>query len=253
MTGCLTVAGLILAGVSLNAFTYNDVPSISWIKDQFIKSGEAFSRQFLAASDRETQLSGQSISVASTNPDFIDPTGITWGVCSTQDHQNGCPAGGYYVDFPAPGSGGLLGPVSTITLKVTDSGPGTHLSAASSFTLRQNTSSNENFPILGSIPNGQVPVSGLRYGPSWFVIDDADESGHDDVIDNNNQRTLTYTWSSDNTAVVANDRIQIDPVGPRNYTVTVLTAIGQQPGRAGITINFKDKDSNTTSAVYQLN
>jgi hypothetical protein len=118
----LTILGLLLFGSGAYGQT-NHPPVISWLPDQRTLPGGTFTKQYFRAWDNETQLTASNITMASTNPSFTNPIGITWGICNTDDIVNhGCaPDGGWWIAFP-----GTLGtpddPSATVTLTVTDGG-----------------------------------------------------------------------------------------------------------------------------------
>ena len=68
--------------------------------------------------------------------------------------------------------------------------------------------------MVAGIPNEEIPsvsVTGVGYGPVWFVVDDLDAAGVDDTIGLNGDSTVTPSAVSDNHAVVQDDGIQFTP------------------------------------------
>ena len=240
----------LLAGTSIHSQTVNHPPTASFLPDQRSSSG-MFSKKYFKISDKETPLNQLSVNVVSTNSDFTNPIGITKGVCSGADRDQGCPVdGGYYIDFPGQAPA-IADPSATVKVIVTDTGG---LSATSSFCLRRDSVMNP--PVISGIPTEEIQSGeSFKYGPIWFVVGDLNSSGEDDTLDALGHSNITFEKSSDNLFLVPLENItepeQIGGNGARGWSFSV-TPRSNVTGRAVITITAVDPDMNKTSTSFVL-
>ncbi len=236
---CLITSGVCLIASTAYGLT-NHPPRVSWIKDQAVTASNQFAPVYFRAWDKETDPLPSPTPIIendTTTPNFIAPGSVHIATCLPSEA--GCPPDhGYKVTFdPLTHGDGA----ATIVITATDGGNAAK-SAASSFTLRKQSAA-INPPRIAGIPNEQiqaVAVTGLGYGPVWFVVDDLDANGVDDAIGLNGDSTVTPSGVSDNHAVVQDAGIHFEPpLNGLKWSLTVFPVLNAT-GRAVITVTFTD-------------
>jgi hypothetical protein len=224
-------------------------PTVSFLPDQYIKNGVNFPTPtvyFRAWDPDGGVLQPQNIvpTVMNREGSFYTAQQITIGTC--QD-ETGCPETGGFKMLLSPVQNG--NGAATVTLTVTDA---EGLQGTSSFTMRKNSAA-ANPPLIANIPSESVELSKAGYGPVQFVIDDEDESGVNDAVDENGNSTVQPPEAiSDNDDVVLGTSITFDHLAPRTWIMHAPPA-GVASGRAVITVTAKDKDDNPSDTSFVLN
>lgn len=209
----------------------NNAPTISTIPNQSTEKDTPTPVIAFTISDSETAASsfvngattGARISASSDNAAVVPVSNIFLG---------GAGANRTVFISPAAGAEG----VATITITVTDDGPGTPKSSSTSFTL---TVSANNPPTISSIA-AQTTQRGVATAPIAFTIGD----------DKTPVANLTVTRQSDNSTLAPVSGIVVSGTGA-SRTVTITPAAGQV-GTANITLTVTDAGGKTASTTFAL-
>gem|GEM_PF-6870859 len=176
---------------------------------------------------------------------FYTPNQVRITRCTGEDL--GCPADGGFKMRLLPVENG--DGAATVTLTVIDSD---ELQGAASFSIRKNSNA-AHPPVIAGIASESVSLSGAGYGPVHFVIDDMDEDGENDAVDENGNSTIKEpTAMSDNEDVVLGSSITFTQFADRTWIMRAPPT-GIQSGRAVITVTAEDKDHFRSDTSFVLN
>lgn len=223
-------------------------PTLSFLPNQYIQSGVDFpiNPVYFRAWDPDggTLRPGDIVpTVMNTEGLFYSPQRIRIDTCAGE---TGCPAqGGFKMQLLSVQNGDGA---AAVTLTVTDN---EGLQGTTSFTLRKNSAA-VHPPLMAGIPSESIKKSQLFYGPVQFVIDDMDETGLNDAVDENGNSTVHMpTAISDNSDVVQGNQISFTPIAARTWVMNAPpTGV---PGRAVVTVTATDKDFNPSDTSFVLN
>ena len=256
----VTFAVLVLVTATVGA-ALSHAPLVSWVPDQRITNyAQGFTTQYFRIIDHDA--AGFTVMKQSSNPTFYSASNVSVVTCTAAEA--GCaPNNGWKVSFPAALS--TMDGSTTITIRAKKIGSNT-LIGYMSFTLRLD-STDINPPSIGNLPNYALPLPSPTGSVSYkttFVVGDLNESGEEDIVDEDHNPTLMLNATSSNhdllldsvdgaitfTLMPPDDNYSFDE-GPRSYILTANTIPGAT-GQATVTVDLTDPDGNTTSTSFIL-
>ncbi|MSU60946.1 MAG: VCBS repeat-containing protein, partial [Pedosphaera sp.] len=213
------------AFVFATAIPQNDAPTITAISNQTTTPGQSTAQISFTVADKETAASLLLVTSSSSNktlvPDanvFLGGTGATRTVLvTTAAAQEG---------------------TTTITLTITDGGPGVAKSASTSFTVTSTAVVNL-APTLSSV-SAQTTDKNTASTAASFTVGDTETA----------VASLTVAGVSSNTTLVPNANIAISGTGAAR--TVVVTPANNQVGTATITLTVVDGGSKTASTSFTL-
>ena len=200
----------------------NEAPTISAINNQVTDKGKATSVIPFTIGDADTP-GALTLSVTSSNTALVPVGNIFLGGSALNRT--------VFISLAADQEG-----VSTITITVSDSGPGTAKSASTSFTL---TVAANNAPTISSIAD-QSTIQNGAIAAVAFTVGDTETAA----------ASLTVAGASDNATLIPTSGIALGGSGA-NRTVAISPAIGQS-GTANVTVTVTDGGGKTASASFAV-
>lgn len=211
-------------GFAEQTFTVNidSQPTISAIADQTISSGTSTGALTFTVSDTETAAVDLTLSATSSNTTLVPLANISFG---------GTGANRAVTVSPAAGLTGS----STIVVTVTDA---SGLTATESFVVTVETPNT--LPTISAIADVSVDED-ATIAPIAITVGDAETQ-----LD-----ALTFSVTSDNTALVPITNVAINGSGAAR--TVVVTPVANANGTAEITITVNDGDGGTAQSAFTVN